>query len=350
MDSLAFDSEQAGLLLAAYFLGYTLITTSAVFWLNRVNLRSAVWLSSLVFIVALLVSATQSATALIYGGLFFAGVGAGMLYGISITIIGQSDAPDKHFGIALALQLVLGSGLLFAGPAIIGPLFGFAGILIACAFFVAILSAITQWTPTSISAENQQGGDKTSRGHGATVFVSLIALLCWFTGYSGVYAFVERIGVTSGLTGQQIGLILSLTIITGVAGAMGAAWLGNRWGHMRPHRLGMLGTVVTIVLLSNEPNLIRYALAIIALTLTLNFWLAYMLGSVTRVDISGRYAVLTTAALGGGAMVGPAISGFVLQQTDMLQVLLVSLILIFAGFSGITMALRRFSAVSVTSH
>lgn len=314
MDSLAFDSEQAGLLLAAYFLGYTLITTSAVFWLNRVNMRSAVWLSSLVFIVALLVSATQSATALIYGGLFFAGVGAGMLYGISITIIGQSDAPDKHFGIALAAQLVLGSGLLFAGPAIIGPLFGFAGILIACAFFVAILSVITQWTPTSISAENQQGGDKTSSGRGANVVVSLVALLCWFTGYSGVYAFVERIGVAGGLTGQQIGLILSLTIITGVAGAMGAAWLGNRWGYMRPHWLGMAGTLVTVGLLSNEPGLLQYSLAIIALTLTLNFWLAYMLGSVTRVDISGRYAVLTTAALGGGAMVGPAISGFVCNR------------------------------------
>ena len=111
---------------------------------------------------------------------------------------------------------------------------------------------------------------------------------------------------------------------------------------MKPHWLGMAGTVVTVGLLSNEPSLLQYSLAIIALTLTLNFWLAYMLGGVTRVDISGRYAVLTTAALGGGAMVGPAISGFVLQQSDMLQVLLVSLALIFAGFSGITMALRRF--------
>ena len=350
MDSLAFNSEQAGLLLAAYFLGYTLITTSAVFWLHRVNMRSAVWLSSLVFITALLMGASQSAAAFIYGGLFFAGVGAGMLYGISITIIGQSDAPDKHFGIALAAQLVLGSGLLFAGPAIIGPQFGFAGILIACAIFVALLSMATKWTPTSVSAHNQQGGDRTSRGYGATIFVSLIALLCWFTGYSGVYAFVERIGVAGGLTGQQIGLILSLTIITGVAGAMGAAWLGDRWGAIKPHWLGMTGTVLTVGLLSNEPGLLQYSLAIIALTLSLNFWLAYMLGSVTRVDISGRYAVLTTAALGGGAMVGPAISGFVLQQTAMLQVLLVSLILIFAGFSGITMALRRFSAVPVNSH
>ncbi len=350
MDSLAFDSEQAGLLLAAYFLGYTLITTSAVFWLRHVNMRSAAWLSSFVFIAALLTGATQSAAALIYVGLFFAGVGAGMLYGISITIIGQSDAPDKHFGIALAAQLVLGSALLFAGPAIIGPQFGFAGILIACAFYVAILSVTTQWTPTSISRAEQSASNRLSSGSGTTVPVSLVALLCWFTGYSGVYAFVERIGVAGGLSGQQIGLILSLTIISGVMGAMGAAWVGKRWGQMTPHWLGMAGTVVTIGLLSSEPGLVRYALAIIALTLSLNFWLAYMLGSVTRVDISGRYAVLTTAALGGGAMVGPAISGFVLQQSNMLQVLLVSLILIFIGFFGITIALRRFSAMPLNSH
>jgi predicted MFS family arabinose efflux permease len=221
--------------------------------------------------------------------------------------------------------------------------------LIACAIYVAILSVTTQWTPTSISRGADPGSDNPSSGHGATVVVSLVALLCWFTGYSGVYAFVERIGVAGGLTGQQIGLILSLTIISGVMGAMGAAWLGNRWGQITPHWLGMAGTVATVGLLSSEPGLVRYALAIIALTLSLNFWLAYMLGSVTRVDISGRYAVLTTAALGGGAMVGPAISGFVLQQSDMLQVLLVSLILIFIGFSGITIALRRFSAMPLNS-
>lgn len=347
MDSLAFDSEQAGLLLAAYFLGYALITTSAVFWLNYVNMRTAAWLSSVVFIAALLVGAAQSSAALIYAGLFFAGAGAGMLYGISITIIGQSATPDKHFGIALAAQLVLGSTLLFAGPAIISPQFGFAGVLIACAIYVAILSVTTHWTPISSSKREQLGSDKPSSSHSATVFVSLVALLCWFTGYSGVYAFVERIGVAGGLTGQQIGLILSLTIISGVVGAMGAAWLGNRWGQMTPHWLGMAGTVATMGLLSGEPGLVRYSFAIIALTLSLNFWLAYMLGSVTRVDISGRYAVLTTAALGGGAMVGPAISGFVLQQSDMSQVLMVSLILIFAGLSGTTIALRRFFSMPV---
>lgn len=339
MDSLAIDADQAGLLLAAYFAGYTLITTSAVFWLGRVNMRTAAWLSSLVFVVALLAGAAQTSLNAIYASLFFAGVGAGMLYGISITIIGQSEAPDKHFGIALAAQLVLGSALLFAGPAVIGPQFGFAGILIATAAFVALLSVTSHWTPTHAIKSHQTNDHAPIAGR--AVLLGLIALLLWFTGYSGIYAFVERIGVTGGLSGHEIGLILSLTIVTGVAGAMGAAWLGNRMGHLAPHWLGALGTALTIVLLSNDPGLVRFSLAIVALTLSLNFWLAYMLGSVSKLDISGRYSVLTTAALGAGATIGPAIAGLILQQADMLQVLMAAGLLILAGFSGITMALKR---------
>ena len=112
-------------------------------------------------------------------------------------------------------------------------------------------------------------------------------------------------------------------------------------GHLAPHWLGALGTALTIVLLSNDPGLVRFSLAIVALTLSLNFWLAYMLGSVSKLDISGRYSVLTTAALGAGATIGPAIAGLILQQADMLQVLMAAGLLILAGFSGITMALKR---------
>ena len=43
------------------------------------------------------------------------------------------------------------------------------------------------------------------------VFFSIIALFVWFTGLSGVYAFIERIGSESGIDGLTIGIILSFT-------------------------------------------------------------------------------------------------------------------------------------------
>ena len=122
--------------------------------------------------------------------------------------------------------------------------------------------------------------------------------------------------MSGGLSGQQIGLILSLTIITGVAGAMGAAWLGSRWGHMETALDRPGGHCDNHSSAEQQPRHTSILACHCRAYVSLNFWLAYMLGSATRVDISGRYAVLTTAALGGGAMIGPAISGLNFAAVD----------------------------------
>lgn len=346
MDSLGLSSEQAGLLVASYFVGYTLITLSAVAWLPRANLRTTAWTSSLIFIAALLIATTQTTMVGSITAMITAGSGAGMLYGISITIVGQSDDPDRYFGIALASQLLFGSVLLFAGPAWIGPNWGYAGILTATAAFAALMSIATPWAPVAIAE-----GPMTARGEPvkvptAYVLISIVAVLVWFTGYSGVYAFVERIGVDGGLSGQQIGLILSLTIITGLTGALGAGWLGDRYGKLKPHLAGAIGAAITILLLSGQPALLGYSLAIVFLTLSMNFWLAYMLGAVAAIDTSGRYAVLTTAALGLGATMGPGIAGGLISGANFTPMFIFAGVAIISGLTVITTILRRLEATS----
>jgi predicted MFS family arabinose efflux permease len=346
MDSLGLSSEQAGLLIASYFVGYTLVTISAVAWLSRVNLRTTALISSIVFIAALLIATTQTTLLGSITSMIIAGSGAGMLYGISITIVGQSDDPDRYFGIALASQLLFGSVLLFAGPAWIGPNWGYAGILTATAVFVALMSVATSWTPVAIAKGPVTASGEPVKVPTAYVLVSIVAVLVWFTGYSGIYAFVERIGVDGGLNGQQIGLVLSLTIITGLTGALGAGWLGDRYGKLKPHLAGAIGAAITIFLLSGQPALLRYSLAIVFLTLSINFWLAYMLGAVAAIDTSGRYAVLTTAALGLGATIGPGIAGGLINGSDFTRMFTFAAVTIVAGLIVITNLLRRLEAAS----
>lgn len=343
MDSLGLSSDQAGLFIAAYFGGYTAITVSAVLWLSRVNMRTTAWISSLVLVLGLLGATLQSTVAGSLATMFIAGTGAGMLYGISITVIGQSNDPDRYFGFALAAQLLLGSVLLFAGPAWIGPIWGYDGILVAAALFVILMSVADNWTPTSIAEGPTTAAGEPIQVPTSTVLFGIAAVLIWFTGYSGIYAFIERIGVDGGLTGRQIGLVLSLTIITGISGAMGAAWLGDRIGKLMPHFIGAAGTALTIILLSGQPDLLRFSAAIVCLTLSLNFWLAYMLGGVGAIDTSGRFAVLTTAALGIGAMLGPGIGGALIRQTDFAPLFGFAAICIVAGLGLIVSVLSRFA-------
>lgn len=340
MDSLALSSDDAGLLIAAYFAGYTLINLSAVAWLHRVNVRHAAFAAAVVFIAGLLAGTTQAGLAGSALALFVSGSGAGLLYGISIGIIGRSDEADRYFGIALGAQLLFGSLLLFTAPALLAPRWGYDGILIGTAAYVAVLCAVVAWAPVSLA---KQGASDRQPGSSNLPLVlgGVIAVLVWFTGYSGVYAFVERIGTGGGLSGTQIGAVLSLTIVTGMTGALTAAWLGDRFGRVLPHLIGAAGTALTLVLLYGEPGLLRFSAAIVCLTLSLNFWLAYMLGAVTAVDVQGRYAVLTTAALGIGATFGPAIAGALVAAGGYLPMFAFAAAAIATGLVIMTVILRK---------
>jgi predicted MFS family arabinose efflux permease len=218
--------------------------------------------------------------------------------------------------------------------------------------FVALMSVTNSWTPVAIADGPVASSGEPLKVPTSLVLASIVAVTIWFMGYSGIYAFVERIGVDSGLSGRQIGLVLSLTIITGMTGALGAASLGDRYGKIKPHIAGAVGAVITILLLNSQTNLVSYLLAIIFLTLSLNFWLAYMLGAVAAIDTSGRFAVLTTAALGIGATIGPAIAGGLISGSTYIPMFIFAGIAIVAGLLVIVSVLRRVTAklTALTNH
>jgi predicted MFS family arabinose efflux permease len=296
-------------MLSAYFGGYTLITISAVFWLHRFRRRPVAITSAIVFIAGLLAAASNEAFAVVMAAMIGAGAGAGMLYGLFVAIIAESDEPERNFGFALASQLALGSVMLFLGPAVLGPRWGLAGILLGTAVFVVVICCCIPWIPEPAgdAGDQQPSDDRTAPQ--TPVFAGIVALLLWFTGYSGIYALVERIGVDGGLDGMTIGAVLSATLVTGIGGAMSAALISDRFGHKRPHLVGMAGTLVALILLSGRPGLAGYSVAVGFLTFSWNFWLAYLLGTIASADFQRRYAVLTTAALGLGATIGPGLAG-----------------------------------------
>jgi len=340
MDSLGFDSDGAGLLIAAYFGGYTLINISAVVWLHRTNVRNTAWAAAIALVFGLLFGTTQSSLGGAIVSMLVSGAGAGLLYGISIGIIGRSEEADRYFGVALGAQLLFGSIMLFVAPAVIGPKWGYDGILVGTAVYVGVLSLAIAWSPDTCSKH----GARTNDGDGSqlpVVLAAVLAVLVWFAGYSGVYAFLERIGVAGGLTGTQIGIVFSATIITGMTGALGAAWLGDRFGRVLPHVVGAMGTIVTFVLLQGQPELFRFSIAIVCLTLSLNFWLAYMLGAATSADTEGRYAVLTTAALGLGATLGPAIAGGLVSGSGYPAMFIFASVAVLLGLAIITSVIRK---------
>lgn len=341
MDSLGLSANQAGITLSVYFAGYTLLPISAVFWLHLFKRQPVAWISTAVLVFGLLAAAWSTALPTLMITMFISGAGAGMLYGLFVTLVAESKSPDRNFGYALAVQLALGSVILFFGPAVLAPRWGFGGILIGTAIFVVVICLCIPWIPEAVKPSDSRDETKSPDFSMVPVFTSITALLLWFTGFSGIYAFVERIGVSNGLEGLTIGAVLSATLITGIAGAMSAAWLGNRFGRRNPHLAGMAGTTVAIILLTGSPDLVRFSLAIGFLTFSWNFWLAYLLGAIALADVQGRFAVLTTAALGIGATLGPGIAGSLVSGSNFTSIFVFGGLLITIGLLTVLWAISN---------
>ena len=128
IETFGISNSDAGMMLSVYFAGYAVITISAVYWLPKSNSRHVAAGSLLALIAGLLGAAFSDGYSSLIIAMALSGSGAGMLYGLSIAAIAESDDPDRYFGVALAAQLAFGSVLLFLGPSLLGPRWGFAAV------------------------------------------------------------------------------------------------------------------------------------------------------------------------------------------------------------------------------
>ncbi len=340
MESFNFTSSQSGFMLSVYFAGYTLITASAIYWLPRMNSRHVAFYATVSFIFSLLIAAISRNYSTILMMMLISGAGAGILYGLSVAIIAETDEPDKNYGIALASQLILGSILLFLGPSFLVPKWGLAGLFVGTAIFVAVIGVCLPWMPTQLRQSTIERDGNIPNTTKVPVFFSIIALFVWFTGLSGVYAFIERIGSESGIDGLTIGIILSFTIITGVSGALSATFFGNNLRKESQHIVGSIGILIAINLLILTPGLVRYIVAICLLTYFWNLWLAFFLGTIANVDTDNRYPMLTTVALGLGATFGPGIAGRLVESSTFNPLFIFSNLMILTSLIMILYVVR----------
>ena len=174
------------------------------------------------------------------------GAGAGVCYAVSVALIAATDEPDRNFGYALAAQLTLGGILLFAAPAFFTPKWGFGGTIFSIILAVLLIGLILPWLPRGAAAQATISDQDISQHPAAPAISGTIGLFIWFAGLSALWVFIERIGVESALDPVAIGTVLSLSVIPGIAGAMSAVVLGDRFGRKAPHIFSALLILIAV--------------------------------------------------------------------------------------------------------
>ena len=315
--TLAYDESELGDIVAAFNIGFTAVAICAVFWIRKINWRIAAMLAIILAVAGLLAMSqtVRYTTILLLMGTV--GLAMGGLYALVMAVLGDSDNPDRAFGLKLGLETLPGAALLFLIPALIVPVAGFSGTLYVMAATLILLGAASFFLPSrGVKGRDSTSAVNTTQHKTGSVILPLLGLaasLVFFTGITASWAFLELLGAAKGLAHESIGSVLAIAfVICGIGGFVAAA-LGDRYGRQIPLIGIVLINCAGLLLLGTFTEIEGYAVGASLFLFSVNFTLAYTFGLTAEVDVGGRLVVLSAAGLSIGAIIGPAAAGRLLE-------------------------------------
>ncbi|MFQ5634577.1 MAG: hypothetical protein ACE5G3_04505, partial [Gammaproteobacteria bacterium] len=306
-DVLGFSLEQGGLIIVAEVAGGALASVLAMFWINRVSWRVALVFALACVIVGNLITTTQSDPNVITALRFAVGfLGQGTAFAIGISIVGNTNDPDRNFGFVIAAQVAFGVITLFTLRPLVEQYQSIGGMYLPLAVLAAATLLLVRLVPTG-SAHRETGAGERPDGSVALPLTALAAMLIWCCGLGAMWAFVERIGVEGGLDSILALRALGISTMVAIGGALGASALAAKGvGRFMPVTIALLLQVVMAWLLQGEMNWVEMAVKASVFQIFWNLTGPFFMGAITASDSGGRISVLIPAAQTSGFFIGPA--------------------------------------------
>ena len=307
-------SDQAvGILSSSFYVGYTLTTMTANFWIRRFSWRMITLGAIPLAAAALLLAGFAETYYAMLAAMVIAGSAFSVIYGIGTTVLGDTSRPARWYGLKIAAEAGLGAMLLLILPGAVIARWGFEGLMAAMAAVLLLLSPMLWRLP----AQGTKGAQPIERTHQRTSFPRL-RLALWLglasvTAYlfctTMIWAFVERAANDAGFDPVATGNVLSLGLVLAIAGSLLAMVLGDRFGLAAPLSMSVAALLISLLLLAGIDSLTTYAIAACLFTFAFGLGIPYMVTVVAQLDIDGRFVVLTVPAIGIGVMLAPALGG-----------------------------------------
>jgi MFS family permease len=299
-----FSEQQAGFMASADLGGYAVATFLTALLLDRFS-----WRRMSVCAVTIMIIANVTTT-FVYGADLFAlvrfasGLGSGVLAAIASVSVGQTDNPERNYGMLIGAALLFGTAGLWGLPILLDR-FGLNGAYWLLALLGALVMFVAVTIPTG-RIMREETKPVATRSVWLWAGVVLLSILLFWAEQNDVYAYIERIGNASGLTPEYIGFSLGAANLTGFVGAALVAWLGTRVGRVAPLVIATVLQLVCLAALAGHVNSVTYLVALGVLALAWNVVNPFQLGVLAGIDPSGKALALAATVTGGGLAIGPA--------------------------------------------
>ena len=134
----------------------------------------------------------------------------------------------------------------------------------------------------------------------------------------GRYLFL--IGLAGGLDEQAVANGLTLSQFAGIAGALLAAVIADRFGRSLPLAIGIAGGAICLYFMVGQFEFLVFALAVGIYNFAWNLTHPYLLAAMASFDRSGRVVVYAVAMQMVGLAAGPLIAAAVISEGDYVNV------------------------------
>ncbi len=346
---LSLDESQAGMVASLYYGAYFLATLTSFIWIRRLSWRTLAILGSALIVVGLVSSAMfNHSFEGVVSGLMISGLGAAIVYALSVTLVSDMQDKDRRFAIKLIPEQVIPALLLLLLPALVIEPFGLQGMLLALAATICLLSLLSAKTPSVGLDHKPEQAQLNKPFNKALVFVGLGALVVFFAGFAAIWAFTEIL-VHDVLDSVLVGQLLGLGLVSSALGPFVAAILADRWGRNLPIIAGVVLTLLSMILLVGQINAIKFAVFMAVFPAAYYFTLSYLFGIISDADVSGRNASLIASALALGAAAGPGIFGLILEGSGNNAAYVFAGVLILLGGAVFIWLERRLERAHISS-
>ena len=310
VDYRGFTLANVGYVGSVEILGMALAVAISTGLINRVPRNRLAFIASIALGLTQISSAFTLAPNLFFAERFVAGLSAGCMAGVLASTIALAQAPERLTAFIYLIDALLASLLYLVLPAVIArfelagayALLGSATLLIAPVFLL-----LPARGPTMTTANAGWRKDAV-RVIGFAVILSAAAAAHW--------TFTERMALKVGLNIAQVGQVFAVSLLVGIIGAAIAAWIGDRFGSMRPI---MLAWTMVLVMGFSVPYLPTPAVFILGFCL-LRFFTnindPFVVGVVARLDVEGRLTTIFAASGLFGAAIGPFLASTIAGDGD----------------------------------
>lgn len=319
IESFGFSARQAGLVAGTEMAGVGIGVLVAVLIGTARNGRKLALAGAFIAMLASLGPDLWRDFPLVLSFRLVAGIGCGMLVSSLIAALAITSNPERTFGINYVFGYFANAALYPVAMALMAA-HGVRAVYFLVALLILPVFVLIRSVP--VSADGNRAAVARAPLPIARTAMCLAGTAIYFAGIGGVWAFIERIGMARSIEPAQIGRILSISQIAFVAGAGGAALLGQRWGRAIPIALSLPISLLALFTIQSSQDATAFAVGMFLFALAWMFFFPFLSGLASVQDLEGRVAVLNVPAQTFGLAVGPAVAGFLVVEEDYSRVLM----------------------------